>query len=130
MAYTNPYSQQLSLNIPPGRDANELVSVPGDNWVLPDTSAGSSTLEANPGYDQVRKAFHHGEEAYLMSRPPWQTSPSFKVVRGPTASKSISPSKTSSRTTKIKVVLSAVGKDLSAYIAANTSDASKSYNDT
>lgn len=72
MAYTNPHSKQLSLNIPPGRDTNGFGSVPVDHWVLLDASAGSSTLEANPGYDQVRKAFHHGEEIYQpLALPPF-----------------------------------------------------------
>jgi hypothetical protein len=53
MSYTMPQPQ---VNPPP--DEERFSSVPGDNLGLISASAGSSTLEANRVYGQVRKALH------------------------------------------------------------------------
>ncbi len=59
MSLTTPYAEQYLVKPSPG--GGELASDPR-NLGPPGALAGSSTLEATLGYDQVRKVLYYGNE--------------------------------------------------------------------
>jgi hypothetical protein len=69
MSLTTPYAEQYLVKPSPG--GGEPASDPPDDLGPAGALAGSSTLEATLGYDQVRKVLYYGNE----TSSPWNFHP-------------------------------------------------------